>query len=243
MEVLGTKMGRKDSKELRDALRRCALFAGISSEGLDRVATVGTFVLHQPGEEIVSHKDETDDVLVLLSGIARIVIYSSGGRAVTYGRLHPGELFGEFAAIDGGPRSASVEAVQGSRVLRLAAVVFWELMASEPAFSRAIVTHLVGTARKLTERVFEFSTLAVNNRIHAELLRLVRESVGQGGEAVVAPMPTHSEIAERISTHREAVARELSHLSEIGVVARRGNRLTVTDLPRLEKMVHEATGE
>ena len=74
--------------------------------------------------------------------------------------------------------------------------------------------------RALTTRVYEFSTLAVKNRIQAELLRLARLASGDGKRARVAPAPTHSEIASRVATHREAVTRELNRLARLGLIER-----------------------
>ena len=71
----------------------------------------------------------------------------------------------------------------------------------------------VMTIRSLTTRVYElFSTLAVNNRIQAELLRLASFTCQGGNSARIAPAPTHVEIASRVSSHREAVTRELNRL-------------------------------
>jgi hypothetical protein len=50
-------------------------------------------------------------------------------------------------------------------------------------------------------------------------------------------------MASRISTHREAVTRELNRLSRIGIIERRGTNLVIKDIDRLIAMVHEATGE
>ena len=99
------------------------------------------------------------------------------------------------------------------------------------------------TIRALTSRVYEFSTLAVNNRIQAELLRLANLAPQGGNAARIAPAPTHVEIASRVSTHREAVTRELNRLSRMGLIERRDGTLLVKDLDRLAKMVHEASGE
>jgi CRP/FNR family transcriptional regulator, cyclic AMP receptor protein len=99
------------------------------------------------------------------------------------------------------------------------------------------------TIRALTTRVYEFSTLAVNNRIQAELLRLANLAPQGSNAARIAPAPTHGDIASRVSSHREAVTRELNRLSRIGVIERRGGTLLVKDLDRLAKMVHEASGE
>ena len=95
----------------------------------------------------------------------------------------------------------------------------------------------------MSERVLEFSTLAVQNRIHAELLRLAAEAHQQQGQALLSPAPSLSDIADRISTHREAVSRELSRLSSMGLLRREGGDLRITDVARLERLVGEAKGE
>jgi CRP-like cAMP-binding protein len=101
----------------------------------------------------------------------------------------------------------------------------------------AILRHLTTQVRALTERVFEFSTLAVRNRVHAELVRLARDH--GGNDAVIRPAPTHTEIASRISTHREAVTRELNRLEDLGLIVREGRSLRVADLERLQAMVED----
>jgi len=91
--------------------------------------------------------------------------------------------------------------------------------------------------------VFELSTLHVNNRIQAEVLRLASLAPREGTSVRIVPAPTHVEIASRVSTHREAVTREINRLSRLGIIERRGNTLLVKDVDRLAKIVHEATGE
>ena len=74
-------------------------------------------------------------------------------------------------------------------------------------------------------------------------MRLARLAPRQGKSASIAPIPTHAEIASRISTHREAVTREINRLSRLGIVERRGGALVVKDIDQLEDLVHEASGE
>jgi CRP/FNR family transcriptional regulator, cyclic AMP receptor protein len=97
--------------------------------------------------------------------------------------------------------------------------------------------------RRVSERVVEFSTLGVQNRIHGELLRLAAETGHRRGQALLSPAPSLSDIANRISTHREAVSRELSRLGSIGLLRREGGNLLITDIARLEELVREAKGE
>ena len=107
----------------------------------------------------------------------------------------------------------------------------------------AVLRHLAAEVRRLSERVFEFSTMVVQNRVQAELVRLAG-MVGQtDGEAVLSPAPSLSDIADRISTHREAVSRELSRLTALGLLRRDHGGLRITDIGRLTKLVNEAKGE
>ena len=117
------------------------------------------------------------------------------------------------------------------------------LIQSEPTLAMLLLKKMVSKIRSLTTRVYEFSTLAVNNRIQAELLRLVSLAPHKGTTAEIEPAPTHAEIASRTSTHREAVSRELSRLSKIGLIERRGRALVVKDVKRLSAMVQEVMGE
>ena len=226
-----------------DELSRCSLFAGVSPAGVRLLAASGQFAAVVQGEEIVSHRDLTDSVFVLLAGSAQVIVYSVGGQAVRFGTIRAGSLLGEFSAIDGLPRSASVEAIEACRVLRLPAAIFWRAMENEPELMRRVVRNLVARNRTLTERVYEFSTLAAKNRIQAELLRLADECYLANGEIVISPIPRHGDIAERVSTQREAVAREMSKLADLGILERRGHDLVIKDLPRLQQMVRDAAGE
>ncbi|MCL4767311.1 MAG: Crp/Fnr family transcriptional regulator [Hyphomicrobiaceae bacterium] len=194
--------------------------------------------------DILHSEDQSNDVFFIADGQVRAILYSAAGKAVTFRDLRAGDMFGELAALDGQPRSATIQAVSDCLVAQLSAKAFWELLLSEPALDKAVLMHLVRLVRSLSTRVYEFSTLAVRNRIHAELLRLARET-GEAGErgVVIAAAPTHAEIASRISTHREAVAREMSRLARLGVIGRRGAGVIVPDVDRLARMVAAATDE
>ncbi len=172
-----------------------------------------------------------------------MIIYSVTGKEVPFRDVEAGDIFGEFAAIDDEPRSASIEVLEPSVVASMSSWDFKRVAREEPDVAMAVMQHLTAEARRLTARIFEFSTLAVRNRIRAELLRLAGGSAHERVSAVIRPVPTHSEIASRISTHREAVSRELSRLAQLGLVERQGGSLIINDLARLAEMVEDAMGE
>jgi CRP/FNR family transcriptional regulator, cyclic AMP receptor protein len=237
------RMARSPVTQANWSLAGITIFADLSGKALARVQQCCSWRRYQPGESIVGYLDSSDDVFFVISGEVRVTIYSLVGKAVSFRELGPGEVFGEYPAIDRGPRSASVEARKTSIVATLPGAAFRELIRSEPVVAQALLPHLVMKIRALTARVYEFSTLAVSNRIQAELLRLARLAEPGGKSARIAPAPTHTEIASRVSTHREAVTREFARLSRVGLIEREGSALLVKDVERLAEMVHAATGE
>jgi CRP/FNR family transcriptional regulator, cyclic AMP receptor protein len=237
------RMERSRIAVLPHTLAGIAIFAGLTPKALEAVHRGCSWRRYEAGEPIVDYLDSSDDVFFVTAGEASVTIYSIAGKAVSFRSLGPGDIFGEYAAIDGEPRSASVEARSSCLVASMSGKEFRKLLEAEPVVAQAVLKGLVRNVRGLTKRVYEFSTLAVNNRIQAELLRLASLAPREGKGARLEPAPTHAEIASRISTHREAVTRELNRLSRIGIIVRQNGTLLVRDLDRLAAMLHEMTGE
>lgn len=189
--------------------------------------------------QIIRHQDGSDDIVFIVRGRARVNIYSAGGRVVTFRDIGAGEFVGELSAIDGAPRSASIEALENCTVAYLSRDAFWQMLETTPRAVRGMLVHLSGQVRLLTERIYEFSTLAVRNRIQAELLRLSRGGADTQSTRMISPAPKHAELASRVATHREAVTRELRRLTELGVIEKSGRDLVICDVVRLSEMVDE----
>ncbi len=236
-------MERSQSAEVGHTLAGIAIFAGLRSDALETIHRRCSWRRYEPGEPIVDYLDASDDVFFVATGEVCVTIYSVAGRAVSFRNLGPGDVFGEYAAIDGEPRSAGVEARSSCLIASMSGMDFRKLLDTEPLVARAVLQGLVRNVRRLTKRVYEFSTLAVNYRIQAELLRLASLAPRDGKVARLVPAPTHAEIASQVSTHREAVTRELNRLSRIGIIERQRGILVVLDLDRLATMLRQMTGE
>lgn len=194
----------------------------------------------EPDEVILNLHDKTTDIYFIARGEVRVTVFSQTGRTVIMRDFKAGDHFGEYAAIDGEPRSASIIALNRTVVALMPAETFQDLLAEFPAISSAVMVSMASAIRTLNERVVEFSTLGVRNRIHAELLRLARAGRVVEGTGRISPPPTHAEIASRISTHREAVTRELKQLENHSLLERTRGAFVIKDLVELERMVEDA---
>lgn len=220
-------------------LRTIPLFEGLSLDALEALARRCRWRRFPAGQRIISREAPDTDVYFVISGQVRVTAFSASGRQVTYGDMHAGQWFGDFAALDGLTRSADVVAVEETLVATLDPAAFRALLHEHPQVSERMMRRLVSCVRELTERVFDFSTLGVQNRVHAELLRLAREAGVKANSARIDPAPKHSDIAGQISTYREQVTRELSAMVKQGLVQRSGRALVVPDVARLERLVSE----
>jgi CRP/FNR family cyclic AMP-dependent transcriptional regulator len=230
----------KVSEPPEKMLSKVDIFSGLPVEELRDLARRCQWREYRANQLIIEYDEESRHVFFVMRGRARAMRFSASGREVAFQDLAAGQLFGDFSAIDGHLRSASVVAVTDSLITSVSASRFRGILKQYDSVNSAMLKRLVEMARMLSDRVFEFSTLAVRNRIHAELLRLANQSIQKNNVASICPAPTHTDIANRISTNREAVTRELNNLARGGVIEKRRGMLIVRDLKALATIVREA---
>ena len=196
---------------------------------LEEVWTESNFT---PRSVIVSESDTDDDVFFVLSGMARAATFTDNGREVLYSDLPPGEAFGIFAAIDGEPRSTNVFAKEHSRIARMSANSFREILYSNMGVNRAFILYLVDRIRYLSSRMTEATTLSTEQRLCAQLLRMAAR---RGDVGHIERLATQQELATLISSQRESVGREMSKLKDSGYITREGRSLTIVSLRAMEQ--------
>lgn len=222
------------------ALRRLHLLDACNDATLQHIATLCNWRTVAAKTLVFTRASAGNDVYFLLSGQVRITTYSPQGREVSFRDYAPGEHFGDLSAIDGQHRSADVLALQDSQLISISSGDFLALLEQEPALARRMLQHLTRLVRQLTERVLELSTLGVPTRLHVELLRLAHD-VQPDGSARIDPTPTHAALASKISTNREQVARELSALTQQGLLRKEGRRvLHIASIHDLQALVAAA---
>ena len=186
-------------------------------------------------------ESEIHDVFFVIEGAVRIVNYSALGREIAFANIRKGGFFGELAAIDGSPRSASVVAIEECRLASLAPNAFRSVLLDHPEIAVKVILQLATIVRRCDARIMDLSTQRAVHRVHAELLRLAEPDIVAPSNWVVRPMQPHSEIASRVSTTRETVARALSQLAGAGIVERKGKTLYIRDYERLTELVESGT--
>ncbi len=220
-----------------------ALFHGLEPSRLQKVEDRCRWHMFHKDDQIIDREDDTSDVYFIVSGTVRVVNYSLSGREVTFEDIRAGSIFGELAALDGRPRSANVVSLGVTVVATMNPAAFQDMLAENPDVCLRLMRRLAQVVRVSTERIMDLSTLGANNRVYAEILRLAQDTAKDDSTAVIEPIPIHGDIASRVSTTRETVARVFGDLTKKELIERKGQRLLVRDVGRLEHMVHQFKGD
>ncbi len=221
-------------------LKDMVLFAELPTARIEELNRQVSWRHVDAGHQIIDHMDTSTDLYAVIEGEVRAASFAASGKVVNYRDIGAGEMFGEFSAIDGLPRSATVTATKPSLIASMPAQIFWDLIREEPDIAAAMLKQLAAQIRNLTQRIFEISILAVNNRIRSELLRMAQDCQIEEDRVLISDFPTHAEFASRIATHREAVTKELNKLARLGIVERRTDGLMVCRLGALTELVETA---
>src|SRR4029078_9445503 len=124
----GRAMAHSQRAKFTPSLRGISLFAALESSILGQISDRCVWRFYAPGDCVLNYLDSSNDVFFIAAGGVRVTIYSLSGKVVSFCDLEPGDVFGEYAAIDGQSRSASVEARSEALIASMPAAAFLKLL-------------------------------------------------------------------------------------------------------------------
>jgi CRP-like cAMP-binding protein len=217
-------------------LSRHAFLEGAPPEVLARLSGHARWFDAGPDQTIIDFEDSTTDVYLIVQGNVRVLVRTANGeRTQILGDFAAGQVFGEMAAIDGVPRSARIEALVRTRMCSVPAKPFIDAVFASREIGLRLMRVLTARIRGQNRRLLELTALPIRLRLIAELLRLSRPK--PDGSRVLSPLPTQEELASRIGARRETVSREISALTEAGMLHRTRAALVLHDPAALQAAV------
>ena len=117
-----------------ERLRHVPLFAGLSRREIGDILRVSDQVEFFPGESIVKHGLKANDFYLLLDGQARVTVPGKRSRI-----LRAGDYFGEISVLDGGSRTADIDAVTHVTLLRIERQAFVKMLDDFGVVARKIL--------------------------------------------------------------------------------------------------------
>jgi CRP-like cAMP-binding protein len=119
--------------------------------------------------------DAGDKVYLLKAGVVKISKYSDNGKEVILGMVNPGEIFGEMALVDKGPRDSVAEAIMDSYVCFINRESFSRYLTRNPEMSIRLTKIFGLKFKRLGQKVEDLVFRNVYQRLAGLLLNLYEE--------------------------------------------------------------------
>jgi CRP/FNR family transcriptional regulator len=187
-------------------------------------------VLYLPG-------DAGDRIYLLKRGVVKISAIQEDGREVLLALLRKGEVFGEEAVLEQGPRDHMAEAYEDALICIITRSDFMEMLRSHPDLAFK-VTKLIGLRLKtFRNRVEHLLFKGASQRLAATLLELAREHGVSDAHGVLVPLRlSQQDLANLIGVTRESVNLALSDFRRRGLVMLERRSLRLPRPRALEEM-------
>jgi CRP-like cAMP-binding protein len=225
-------------------LRSVPLFKGLSDRELREIAELAKVRKYPARVAIVTQGEPALALFAIVQGRVKVVSCSPDGRDTVLGIMDEGEVFGEIALIDGGPRSATCTALERCELVAIDRAPFLALLETSPSIAIKLLHVLAERLRRLSQRSEDAAFLDVPSRLARSLLDLATRF----GERAPSPSSgifitlklSQQELGELVGATRESVNKHLSDWTRQGFLKLQDGRMVIADIDSVRRIARVA---
>jgi len=188
------------------------LFDGLMPEEIQILRDTSVLRDFAKNTVLIHEGDVADSLYVVESGRVKVYCSDKSGKDFVLNILEDGDYFGELALLDDDKRSASVRAMETTKVRIVYKEDFKAILDMHPNITRILNKNLTRRIRKLTNDVKSLALQDVYGRV-VKVLTNLAQPAGEDGSMRIEEKLTQQEIADRVGSSREMVARILKDLT------------------------------
>ena len=211
-------------------LRKNPYFDNLPEEMLKEIAAHMQLRGFARGEMLFWEGDPCAGLHIIEEGSVKLYRLSPQGRQYIIRVLQEGDTCNEVPAFDGGTNPVNVETLEKSKVWVIDDVTLRALVKAHPEFALKVLSNFGKNLRGLVRTVSEMAFYQVTNR----LARLIHELPAEESH----PHWTQEQLAARLGTVREVVARSLKELERSGAIRIEDRRIQIADAEVLSQWTH-----
>lgn len=208
------------------------IFSDLNEDSLEKVSKLGSVRAYGKNSVILTEAEDGTALFVIISGKVKVcrVGNDDPGKEVILSILNPSDFFGEMALLDGLNRSASVIAMEESKLFIIQRGDFLNLLHEHPEVSITLLQELTQRLRAQGMKIKALSLKDAEGKVATVLLQLA-DDVGRIKQGVVEieKLPYQQELANMAGTSRETISRTLHSFAKKGLVELDGSKLRITN--------------
>lgn len=218
-------------------LEHFRMLDALSDSQKQRMDQMTTMLDVPRGERIYLAGDPSDQIFLLKSGAVRISTSGADGQETILAFLHPGDLFGELAIVDDGPRDHVASAHEDTVLCAINRDMVVQLVQQVPTLGYQI-TKLMGLRlRRFRTRVQELLCKGAPERVAHTLLDLAAEcGVRDAGGVQLKIRLSQSDLGNLVGLARETINIVLQDFKQRGLIEVEGRRIRIVDEERLRSI-------
>jgi CRP/FNR family transcriptional regulator len=217
-----------DSSKKLNLLHKNEYFEGLDEGLLNQVAAHMQFREYERGEALFWEGDPCAGLHIIEQGFVKLYRLSPQGRQYIVRVLQEGDTCNEVPTFDGGTNPVNVGALETTRVWVIRPDILRDLLQVHPEFAQKVIDNLAKNLRGLVRMVSEMAFYQVTHR----LARLISD---QTPDELSGTPWTQEQLAARLGTVREVVARSLKELERSGAIQVEKRHIAVSDPDVLEQ--------
>jgi CRP/FNR family transcriptional regulator, cyclic AMP receptor protein len=222
-----------DPRKIASLLAEVELFGELDDGTRLAIAGEARRRVVERGQVLFWQDEPGESMFVLLEGAVKLVVSSRDGGVVELARLVAPASFGELAVLDGGPRSATAEAVERSTLVAITRAEVLRLVHSEEQVAEALLRLLGTMVRRTTRQVTDLALLSLPGRVAAKLLELA-DPAGEGPART--RRLTQVELATMVGAARQSVNQAMKTLEARGYIRTAGHAVEILDPQSLRRL-------
>ncbi|MSO59552.1 MAG: Crp/Fnr family transcriptional regulator [Ilumatobacteraceae bacterium] len=214
-----------------EVLSQTSFFFDAPESVLSALAKTATERFLIRGDTLFAEGDKPDALYVVLTGRIAIVIDNKplDHRETVVALMESGDLFGELALLDDGPRSAAARAIETASVLQVNYSEVLPLLTSHPEIMWNIVRLLAKRLRTTDEVLSDSVFLDVTGRTAKRILEL-----SNGSDEFTLPV-TQEELAGMVGASRERVNKAIASFIRLRWINQQDRRYKILNRQHLEQ--------
>jgi len=208
-------------------LSKSPLFGRLDEQERKSVADELRPTAYTAGQVIFSRGDPGREVYLVTEGRVRLSVLTVEGRELSFWHAGPGSVFGEIAALDGGPRTADATAVTVVKALTLGQAALKRMMETKPGVAEAAIALLCSRLREADQQLEAIALHPIEVRLARFFLAQARQKAPdqREGKVDIELGMSQSELALLIGASRPKVNAALISLEDTGAITRKGGNL------------------
>jgi CRP/FNR family transcriptional regulator len=224
---------------LLDTLRIVDFLAGEPDEVLDQFLVAGKCVDFPKNHVVWKRGGQPEGIVVPITGEAKTLGHGPDGREFIERFVGPGEWMGLQSSLDGLPHPTDAEVTRSGAFFRLGRKPLMDLLDAHSSVRRRATTSIGLLYRQNVHDREDMVLLPVTQRLARFLIE--HACLRQTDGAKVLLHATQADIAARLGTVREVVARALGEFASQGIIARTPYGLFIEDWNGLRSVAGEET--